>query len=120
MADLQWTLHAVSLRPVFVQRDTYRVAEGKVWHQRRCSTHAAVMQGPHASQEEALTACAADWGQDPTATGFGGRKFDITGLDSNAFYCLLTSETLQARRLPRPMPSAPLPLQPVPAGRRMT
>ena len=28
--------------------------------------------------------------------GFGGRKFDITGLDSNAYYCLLTSATQQA------------------------
>ena len=34
--------------------------------------------------------------QDPVAVGFGGRKFDITGLDSNAYYCLLTSASQQA------------------------
>lgn len=34
--------------------------------------------------------------QDPVAVGFGGRKFDIRGLDSNAYYCLLTSATQQA------------------------
>ena len=34
--------------------------------------------------------------QDPVAVGFGGRKFDITGLDSKAYYCLLTSASQQA------------------------
>jgi len=63
-------------------------------------SHVSMCRGPRGAPHTAPTPCAGARGQDPVATGFGGRKFDITGLDSNAYYCLLTSETQQARRLP--------------------
>jgi hypothetical protein len=71
-----------------------------------------VCGGPRGAPHKALTPCAGARGQDPVATGFGGRKFDITGLDSNAYYCLLTSETQQARSQPRRAPSASQPAAP--------
>ena len=76
-------------RPVFYTGPTDRVVSKPARHAATCQTPS---QRPHLRSPMCM--------QNPSATGFGGRQFEVSDLASGGIYCLLTSPYHQVQAAP--------------------